>query len=139
MQRCMSSSPKTSNVDTAPDETCGRTVFLVDDDDALIEALTELLRDEGYVVEAYTSAFAALARLEAGARPDVILLDYLMPEMRGDAFLAALDDAGIDVPVMLLSAMCESRLRLPSRRLHAWIRKPFDLGRLLDELARLAA
>jgi CheY-like chemotaxis protein len=128
---------------TTPQNACndqpGRFVFIVDDDDALVEALTELLREEGYVVEAHTVASKALARLESGARPDVILLDYLMPEMKGSEFLTALDRAGIEVPVMLLSAMNESRVDVPIRQVRAMIRKPFDLDRLLSELSRVAA
>lgn len=137
----MSPSP---NAPAAPpcspdDKNSGPSVFIVDDDDALVEALSDLLREEGYEVEAHTVASEALARLEAGTRPDVILLDYLMPEMKGDAFLEALERAGIDVPVMVLSAMNESRLDVPVRRVRAMIRKPFDLEKLLDELQRLAA
>jgi CheY-like chemotaxis protein len=116
-----------------------RSVFIVDDDPALVEALTELLCEEGYRVEAHTVATEALARLEGGVRPDVVLLDYLMPAMNGDEFLGALERAGVDVPVMLFTAMNESRVHVPARRVRAVIRKPFDLDRLLDELARVRA
>ena len=116
----------------------GRSVFIVDDDDALVEALAELLREEGYAVEAHTNVTSALERLEGGIRPDVVLLDYLMPQMSGGEFLAHLEDVGIDVPVMLFTAMNESRVQVPTRNVRAMIRKPFDLKRLLDELERVS-
>ncbi len=114
-----------------------RSVYIVDDDPALVEALTELLREEGYAVEAFTDACVALARLEEGERPDVVLLDYLMPRMTGGEFLVALERAGIDLPVMLFTAMNESRVQVPRRNVRTVIRKPFDLERLLEELSRI--
>jgi CheY-like chemotaxis protein len=129
-----------SNVDpkaVAQDPEHGRVVLLVDDDAALVDALTELLRDEGHVVEAHTDVVNALVRLKAGFRPDVVLLDYLMPQMNGGDFLAHLDCAGIDVPVMLFTAMNMDRVQVPKRNVRAMIRKPFDLKRLLDELEKV--
>jgi CheY-like chemotaxis protein len=113
-----------------------RSVFIVDDDEALVEALSELLREEGYAVEAHTDALRALERLKAGTRPTVVLLDYLMPAMTGCDFLQHLEHAGIDVPVMLFTAMNEARVHVPMRNVRAVIRKPFDLKRLLEELER---
>lgn len=129
-----------SNVKTTDPESAdlsSRTVFIVDDDDALVDALTELLRDEGHTVEPYTDGFHALARLREGARPDVILLDYCMPKMTGDDFLLELEREGIDVPVMLFTAMNASRVRVPTRNVRAVIRKPFELERLLEALANV--
>jgi two-component system response regulator VicR len=114
-----------------------RSVFIVDDDLALVEALSELLREEGYAVEAHTDVAVALERLQEGFRPDVVLLDYLMPRMNGGDFLAELERAGIDLPVMLFTAMNESRVHVPRRHVRAVIRKPFDLERLLEELSRI--
>lgn len=114
-----------------------RTVFIVDDDDALVDALTELLRAEGHIVEPYTDVVPALDRLREGARPHVILLDYRMPKMNGDDFLQQLEHEGIDVPVMLFTAMNTSRVRMPTRNVCALIRKPFELERMLEELANL--
>jgi len=140
--------PMTANATSPPESSppesgtqkAGRSVLIVDDDDALVEALSELLREEGYRVETYTVAEGALARLREGAAPpDVVLLDYLMPTMNGDEFLAALDEAEIAVPVLLLSAMNESRVPRRSSLVRAVIRKPFDLDRLLGELAQIRA
>ena len=114
-----------------------RSVFIVDDDVALVEALSDLLREEGYAVEAHTDVITALGRLNEGIRPDVVLLDYLMPKMNGRDFLLELEREGIDVPVMLFTAMNESRVHVPKRNLRAVIRKPFDLEQLLHELSSI--
>ncbi|MEI8294726.1 MAG: response regulator [bacterium] len=58
------------------------TVFLVDDESALLKALTRLLKAEGFAVQAFDSAkkFLAVCRLEG---PGCLLLDQSMPEMSG--------------------------------------------------------
>jgi CheY-like chemotaxis protein len=114
-----------------------RSVFIVDDDEALVEALTELLRDEGHTVEAHTDGARALVRLKEGIRPDVVLLDYLMPGMNGGDFLVHLEVEGIDVPVMLFTALNASRVHVPTRNIRAMISKPFDFKRLLEELEKV--
>jgi CheY-like chemotaxis protein len=127
-----------SNVKTQADGSADcsvRTVFIVDDDDVLVEALTELLRDEGHAVEPFTDVVIALERLKLGARPHVVLLDYWMPKMNADEFLAQLEREGIDVPIMLFTAMNASHVRVPTRNVRAIIRKPFELQHLLEELA----
>lgn len=126
------------NVETMPqDPEHVLSVLLVDDDEALVEALTELLRDEGHVVEAYADGESALARLKDGFRPDVVLLDYLMPRMTGGEFLVELECQGIDLPVVLFTAMSASRVHVPTRNVIATIRKPFDLKRLLEALSKV--
>jgi CheY-like chemotaxis protein len=63
-------------------------VLLVDDDRDIRETLGELLVDEGFRVEASWNGQTALARLEEGFRPDVIVLDIMMPAMDGLTFRA---------------------------------------------------
>jgi twitching motility two-component system response regulator PilH len=130
-----------SNVKPGPiacDRRHARSIFIVDDDEALVDALTELLREEGHLVEPHTDVESALVRLKEGIRPDVVLLDYLMPGMNGGDFLVQLEREGIDVPVMLFTAMHASRVHVPTRNVRVMIRKPFDLERLLEELAKVA-
>jgi CheY-like chemotaxis protein len=129
--------PNLSTATASAEVMSGRSVFIVDDDPVLVEALTELLREEGYRVEAHTDATSALDRLRAGVRPDVVLLDYLMPAMNGEEFLEALESADIRVKVMLFTAMHEPRIRARGGLVRGMIRKPFDIDRLLAELERL--
>jgi CheY-like chemotaxis protein len=81
-------------------------VLIVDDDREIRELLGELLTEEGFAVEASWNGKTALARLEEGLRPDVIVLDIMMPAMDGLAFRAAQKkhSAIADIPVIGLTA-----------------------------------
>jgi CheY-like chemotaxis protein len=81
-------------------------LLLVDDDRDIRETLGELLVDEGFRVEASWNGQTALARLEEGFRPDVILLDIMMPAMDGLTFraLQRKQPALADIPVVGLTA-----------------------------------
>ncbi len=111
-----------------------RTVFVVDDDAALVESLVDVLTDEGYRVEGFTDPREALACLRAGARPAGLLLDMLMPGMSGAEFMVALAEAGVALPVLLLSGLSEPGI--PPGSVAAVLPKPCDLDRLLTELER---
>ncbi len=63
-------------------------VLIVDDDREIREVLGEILADEGFAVEASWNGQTALARLQEGFRPDVIILDIMMPAMDGLTFRA---------------------------------------------------
>ena len=63
-------------------------VLIIDDDRDIRETLGELLVEEGFAVEAAWNGETASARLQAGFRPDVIVLDMMMPVMDGRSFRA---------------------------------------------------
>lgn len=69
-------------------------VLVVDDDDDVREALELVLASEGVVVETAANGREALARLEAGPRPDMVLLDLRMPELDGWQTIEALRARG---------------------------------------------
>jgi CheY-like chemotaxis protein len=82
-------------------------VLVVDDDEAIRAAVSELLRDEGYEVEcAATGAQALEALQESPELFGVVVLDLMMPEMNGWELLDTLRaDASLQrVPVIILSA-----------------------------------
>ena len=82
------------------------TVLLVDDDPAIRSAVKEFLHEQGFTVIPATNGADALNTLRTGLRPDVILLDILMPVMDGWDFRAAqLADASLrTIPVIVISA-----------------------------------
>ncbi len=63
-------------------------VFLVDDDDFLLEMYTLKFRTSGFKVEIAKGAEDALDKLRGGLKPDVILLDIVMPKIDGFEFLS---------------------------------------------------
>ena len=113
-----------------------RTVFVVDDDAALVESLVDVLMDEGYRVDGFTDPREALACLRAGARPAALLLDMRMPGMSGAEFVVALAEVGVVVPVLLLSGLSDPGIQPGA--VAVVLPKPCDLDRLLTELERHA-
>lgn len=111
------------------------TIVLVDDDEDLVASLREVLEEENFEVETFTDAREALERLKRGAAPDVLLVDFLMPQMDGVEFLGACEGAGLHVPAVLFTAM--SDIGPKPRGATSVLRKPFELDALLCELGRV--
>ena len=109
-------------------------ILIVEDDEAITEAIASLLADEGYAAVAAPDGRAALEKLRDGEKTDLILLDMSMPGMNGwqfreeqlkDAVLAA-------VPVVVCTA--DGRAEATARSVGAadWLQKPIDPARLLE-------
>jgi CheY-like chemotaxis protein len=107
-------------------------VLVVDDDQAIREVIAEVLRDEGYEVVCAENGVQALDALRKNRRPDLVLLDLMMPVMSGWEVLEEIqaDDQLARIPVVVVSAM-----NAPGVREH--LAKPIDLDRLLDTVGRL--
>ncbi len=81
-------------------------VLIVDDDPDIRDAVGECLRYEGYDVHSAADGRAALDTLEFGLKPDVILLDLMMPILNGFDVLDALRTRPEwkSIPVVIVSA-----------------------------------
>jgi DNA-binding response OmpR family regulator len=108
-------------------------VLVVDDDDLIRDTLATALSDEGYSVRVAGDGRAALDTLGAW-RPDLIVLDLMMPIMDGQAFRVAQRSAPVtaDIPVIVLSAAHNVHARAAGLGAAAVFAKPFDLIALLD-------
>ena len=111
-------------------------VLIVDDEYGLAEMAGELLVIAGYTVSTALNGRMALAMLDH-MRPDVIVLDVMMPIMSGDEVLRALkaDPAYRDIPVVMMSAA--GRESVPEELHHlivAFLQKPFTYDELLAAL-----
>src|SRR5690242_13837415 len=82
-----------------------KTILVVDDEYAMVEALSALLADEGYRVVAAANGEEALARL-ADSSPDLVLLDVMMPRLDGREVLRTMraEPAFARVAVIMMSA-----------------------------------
>src|SRR3990172_959003 len=78
------------------------TILIVDDEPGVRTALSGVLRDEGYSVEAVASGEACLDRMTRGG-VDLILLDVWLPGMDGLATLARLRERQLDAQGVLIS------------------------------------
>lgn len=113
-------------------------ILVVDDHPEITEMLAEALADEGYCVRVAHDGAGALREV-LRRRPDLLLLDVMMPQMSGDKVLAQLRQSGhADLPVILMTAdrTPERYQGLGARSL---VRKPFDILRLTQLVARFLA
>ena len=117
-----------------------RGVLVVDDDLAIRAFVSELLADEGYEVKTAANGREALAVL-TNWRPDVILLDLMMPEMDGWAFLASqrLNRELVCIPVIVMSASYNLRGGAGDIAAADVVAKPFAIDQLLAKVEVLAS
>jgi CheY-like chemotaxis protein len=116
-------------------------LMIVDDDDDLRDTLADIMRAQGYTVEAFADARAALATLEGGLTPFLILLDLMMPGMSGWEFRAAqLKNPRLTpIPVVVVTAASKFIDGAPPLADLEILRKPFELDTLLTVVGRYAA
>ena len=115
--------------------TIPKVVYVVDDDDSVRMGLSRLLRSAGVEPRVYAlpSRFLDEVRFEPAA---CILLDITMPGMSGLEVQARLQDKGINLPVIAVSARDDDETRARARALGAqfFLRKPVDDRALLDAI-----
>jgi two-component system response regulator MprA len=116
--------------------------ILVVDDEAFIRMyLEEVLADEGHEVHSARDGAEALTLLQEGARPDLILLDLMMPRMSGWEFRNAqsTDPALAAIPVVLLSGAGDVQAEARRMGVAGYVTKPFLPAHLLQAIERAAA
>ena len=115
------------------------TVLLVEDDEGIRETVADSLRFEGYDVAIATNGAEALAWIEAGGVPSMVLLDLVMPVMDGAELLQRLRSRGAtaQVPVVVMTAALGAEPATEAAE--AVLAKPFDLGDLLALVEKFSA
>jgi CheY-like chemotaxis protein len=116
-------------------------ILLVDDDESILSPLKEHLEEEGHVVVTAANGQQAFRMLRRGDRPDVIVLDAMMPVMNGWDFRSAqLSDPELaDIPVVVVSAVgFNSRTVLSQFGVADYVPKPLDTKALLKAITRAA-
>ena len=101
-------------------------ILLVDDEDALLEGLGYSLRREGYTVDTASDGVEALERARS-CRPDLIILDVLLPRLDGVSVCRELRCSGFEAPVLLLTCKDEEIDKVVGLEVGAddYITKPF--------------
>ena len=115
-----------------------RRVPVVEDDTSIRDTLELALTMQGYEVATAANGREAMALLRRW-RPDLIVLDLMMPVMDGWNFRVEQRRAGYDdVPVLVLTASRNAADSNDALGAAERLQKPFDLRHLLDTISRLA-
>ncbi|MFD4660686.1 response regulator transcription factor [Kitasatospora sp. NPDC058444] len=113
-------------------------LLVVDDEPALRDALESSLAFEGYEVATATDGYEALESVERD-RPDLVLLDIMMPRMDGLTAVRRMRSRGDTVPVLMLTARDAVGDRVTGLDVGAddYLAKPFELDELLARVRAL--
>ena len=118
-------------------------LLIVDDEPDAVLILAKTLLAKGYRVVTAESGLKAI-NLAKEEKPDLILLDILMPDMDGTQVATTLqeDPTTQNIPVIFLTCLVTKRTQEIGSRCHetgryAFIAKPYDLDKLLAEIDRL--
>lgn len=118
----------------------GPRVLVVDDDFEFRNAIADALGDLGWEVRGAATGSDALGVLRAW-RPDVILLDLVLPAMDGWSFRAEADRqrALEGIPIVITSGAADIRLEAERLQAAAALAKPFELDQLVEIIRDLVA
>ncbi|NEX91669.1 ATP-binding protein [Caulobacter sp. 17J65-9] len=121
-------------VEAAPVDFAGLKVLLVDDDRDVRSATADLLRDLGSEPEEAVDAADALARLDAGAEPRLVIMDHAMPGLTGAEAAQRIRVSHPALPVLLISGYMDAEAVA-----RTWagpvLAKPFDKQQLAARIA----
>src|SRR5512143_1290138 len=110
----------------------GRSVLVIEDDPAIAMGLRINLEKEGYVVRVESDGDVGLDAARTD-RPDLLILDVMLPNMNGFEVLQTLRREGFAMPVIVLSARTGEMDKVTGLELGAedYVAKPFSLAELL--------
>jgi FixJ family two-component response regulator len=117
-----------------------QTIFILDDDAAMRDALVQLLETSGLQVEAHADGPAFLAAHETD-RPGCLLLDMAMPGMTGLEVQAALNARGMTIPIIFLTGHGDIPMAVRAVQAGAvdFLEKPIQGAALLERVQRALA
>lgn len=112
-------------------------VLVADDDPCVLDLVRTLLESEGFSVQSASNGQEALSEI-ALHRPDVVLLDVMMPIMDGVTCCIELrkNPETSDVPVVVMSATTNLSTTVKEIGANGFIAKPFGIGELVRLLNR---
>lgn len=119
-----------------------KTILIIDDDQGIRDALSELLELEGYHVQTAVNGNDGLDNLRRMASPPaLVLLDFMMPTMDGFQFRQKqiAENLHTGVPVVLMSADCHVGEKQVKGGMMDHLRKPMDISEVLEMVKKHCA
>jgi CheY-like chemotaxis protein len=111
-------------------------ILVVDDDPSILSTISDILEFEGYTVECASNGEQALEIVDR-TLPALVLLDMRMPTMDGWVFAHQIEERGIKLPIVVMTAAQNAREWAQEINAEGYIAKPFDLLDLLAEVQRV--
>lgn len=116
-------------------------VIFVDDSETALASTRMVTNDMPIEVKQYTEATVALAEIEGGLTPDLIITDLNMPVMNGFEFLEALRKFEVTkrTPCLMLTTETKPELKQQGKALGltGWVVKPFNPAQLKQAISRV--
>ena len=109
-------------------------ILIIDDEFSVAEVVEAILTDAGHEVVTASNGQQGLERAKE-KRPDLVLLDFMMPIMGGPSTIKALREEPElrDVPIIVMSSLPESTVSSSAKGEYvAFLRKPFRMRRVID-------
>lgn len=115
-------------------------VLIVDDEAGIVQEIKEFLTEEGYEAYAADSAKAGLRIIEE-MKPDVVLVDVKLPDASGIEVLRACKEKSPKTKVIMVTGYVDQNIMDEAESLgrDAFLQKPFDLIRIVEEIQRLSS
>src|SRR5437773_4766313 len=115
----------------------GKTKVLIVEDNSDVRRLYAIgLNQRGFEVKLAANGAEAVDRI-ATERPDVVLLDWVMPLMDGGEVLSKLQEVGkSDIPVIVISGHPQPPQDQRDPRIQSWLTKPITIDELVTEIQR---
>ena len=105
-------------------------IYVVDDEPKIGNLFSNVLERDGYEVESYLNPLSMLEALDEGAEtPDVVVADMMMPEMDGVELMETMQERGLDVPVIIMTAHSSVQTAVEAMQQGAfhYLQKPVNL------------
>lgn len=114
-------------------------VLVVDDEADIQEVIHVLLENTDYEVISAENGQEALEKLEADLKPDIMLLDLMMPNMSGYSLLNELHHRGLhtEFSIIVMTADRLTKQQIDRMGIKGFISKPFDIQELEKMIAAL--
>lgn len=128
-------------IDVLDDANRNKRVLIVDDDPQIIELFVDALkRDNRFDVKTAATGYDA-GMLTESFRPDIILLDYMLPDINGDVVCDRVRNNAkmANTKIMFVSGVVEPQEieRLKAAGADEFIKKPFDIAQVIERIADL--
>jgi CheY-like chemotaxis protein len=116
------------------------TIMVIDDETNIVLILKEILGDIGYRVISAPNGLYAFELLKQMPKPDLFMVDLLMPVMGGRQFIETLQSIPEynNIPIILVTGTIPNLLDFPPQgTYHEIISKPFDINEIVIKACRL--